>query len=209
MVTDRRDFLGHIAAGAMLGAMPFSFDGAFRGLELPSLTKPDPVLKQTSDKAKLEQKKRDDAREKARATREFVAASRTVAPAQQTAAVGRPLAVGFYVNWDDSSLASLKQNIQQMDWVVPEWIRLSGDANNPLVLDIDVDACTAGIHGVFEELLDDAGGSLDDLAGGDLVDDQRRQLLDSRHPIRPWVGGRDEPPTERQAGKPDLRGRRS
>lgn len=50
---------------------------------------------------------------------------------------GKPLAIGFYVNWDDSSYTSLKRNYEQLDWLVPEWIRLSGDANNPLVLDID------------------------------------------------------------------------
>src|SRR6185369_4220048 len=50
---------------------------------------------------------------------------------------GRPLSIGFYVNWDDSSLASLRQHIKALDWVVPEWIRLSGDAGNPLVLDLD------------------------------------------------------------------------
>ena len=51
--------------------------------------------------------------------------------------LNRPLAIGFYVNWDDSSYASLKRNISQLDWLVPEWVRLSDDANNPLVLDID------------------------------------------------------------------------
>lgn len=49
----------------------------------------------------------------------------------------RPLAIGFYVNWDDSSYASLKNNINELDWVVPEWIRLSDDGKNPLVLDFD------------------------------------------------------------------------
>jgi cellulose synthase/poly-beta-1,6-N-acetylglucosamine synthase-like glycosyltransferase/peptidoglycan/xylan/chitin deacetylase (PgdA/CDA1 family)/spore germination protein YaaH len=48
----------------------------------------------------------------------------------------RPLAVGFYVNWDDSSYASLKQNVSQLDWVVPEWVRLQ-DGQDPLALDID------------------------------------------------------------------------
>ena len=49
---------------------------------------------------------------------------------------GRPLAVGFYVNWDDSSYASLKGNINNLDWLVPEWIRLK-DGDDPLVKDID------------------------------------------------------------------------
>lgn len=47
-----------------------------------------------------------------------------------------PVTIGFYVNWDDTSYASLKNNIDKIDWLAPEWIRLqSGD--NPLVLDFD------------------------------------------------------------------------
>ena len=49
------------------------------------------------------------------------------------------------------------------------------------LLDVDVDARAAGVEAVFQQLLDDAGGPLDDLAGGDLGDDGRRQLLDARH----------------------------
>lgn len=48
----------------------------------------------------------------------------------------RPTTVGFYVNWDDTSYASLKRNIEKIDWFAPEWIRLQ-DGENPLVLDFD------------------------------------------------------------------------
>ena len=51
-------------------------------------------------------------------------------------ATARPLAIGFYVNWDDSSYASLKRNLSELDWVVPEWVRLQ-DGPDPLALDID------------------------------------------------------------------------
>lgn len=61
-------------------------------------------------------------------------------PVSSVANTGRPLAIGFYVNWDDSSYASLKKNIKELDWVVPEWIRLSDDAKNPLVLDFAPEA---------------------------------------------------------------------
>jgi cellulose synthase/poly-beta-1,6-N-acetylglucosamine synthase-like glycosyltransferase/peptidoglycan/xylan/chitin deacetylase (PgdA/CDA1 family)/spore germination protein YaaH len=44
--------------------------------------------------------------------------------------------IGFYVNWDDTSYASLKRNIDRLDWLAPEWIRLQ-DGDNPLVLDFD------------------------------------------------------------------------
>lgn len=53
-----------------------------------------------------------------------------------SASSAKPLAIGFYVNWDDSSYASLKRNLTQLDWIVPEWIRLQ-DGPDPLVRDID------------------------------------------------------------------------
>ena len=49
---------------------------------------------------------------------------------------GRPKTVAFYVNYDDTSYASLKRNIGNIDWLSPEWIRLSDD-DNLLVLDFD------------------------------------------------------------------------
>jgi cellulose synthase/poly-beta-1,6-N-acetylglucosamine synthase-like glycosyltransferase/peptidoglycan/xylan/chitin deacetylase (PgdA/CDA1 family)/spore germination protein YaaH len=51
----------------------------------------------------------------------------------------RPTTVGFYVNWDDTSYASLKRNIDKIDWFSPEWIRLQ-DGEDPLVLDFDAKA---------------------------------------------------------------------
>lgn len=109
------------------------------GLELPTLTKPDPVLKKNSEKAKSLQKKREEEKRQDRINRELLATSST-ANSGPKPNLGRPLSIGFFVNWDDSSIASLRENIQSMDWVVPEWIRLSGDAKDPLVLDIDQDA---------------------------------------------------------------------
>ena len=48
------------------------------------------------------------------------------------------------------------------------------DQFGPTLFEIDVDARCAGVDGVFQQFLDDAGGPLDDLAGGDLGDDRRR-----------------------------------
>ncbi len=50
--------------------------------------------------------------------------SRGVAPA----AAGRPLAVGFYVSWDESSRVSLAEHVDQLDVVSPQWVALSGAA---------------------------------------------------------------------------------
>jgi hypothetical protein len=33
----------------------------------------------------------------------------------------RPLSIGFYINWDESSYESLKRNLDHLDWVVPAW----------------------------------------------------------------------------------------
>ena len=56
-----------------------------------------------------------------------------------TIATSRPLSIGFYINWDDSSYESLKRNVNQLDWVVPAWIHLQ-DVNstnaNPIGSDL-------------------------------------------------------------------------
>ncbi len=37
------------------------------------------------------------------------------------------LSVGFFVNWDDSSMSSLKQNLDSLDMVIAEWLHLADD----------------------------------------------------------------------------------
>ncbi len=65
-------------------------------------------------------------------------AERRLAPSAMRVRVarapGRPLAVGFFVNWDDSSLASLKDNIASLDLLVPEWLHLA-DGDGTIVVD--------------------------------------------------------------------------
>jgi len=51
----------------------------------------------------------------------------------------RPLSIGFYINWDESSLASLERNIDHLDWVIAEWSHLQ-EGSNPLATDIHVPA---------------------------------------------------------------------
>ncbi|HEX3699483.1 MAG TPA: glycosyltransferase [Phenylobacterium sp.] len=43
-----------------------------------------------------------------------------------TGGAARPLAVGFYVSWDEDSRTSLHDHINQLDVVSPQWIALSG-----------------------------------------------------------------------------------
>jgi cellulose synthase/poly-beta-1,6-N-acetylglucosamine synthase-like glycosyltransferase/peptidoglycan/xylan/chitin deacetylase (PgdA/CDA1 family) len=53
-----------------------------------------------------------------------------------TPSATKPLAIGFYVNWDDSSYPSLKHLLPQLDWVVPGWI----NSQQPdLTLQFDID----------------------------------------------------------------------
>ena len=53
----------------------------------------------------------------------------------------RPLAIGFYVNWDDSSYPSLKRALPTLDWVIPTWMSLSGQ-DMALHTSIDAKALT-------------------------------------------------------------------
>jgi cellulose synthase/poly-beta-1,6-N-acetylglucosamine synthase-like glycosyltransferase/peptidoglycan/xylan/chitin deacetylase (PgdA/CDA1 family)/spore germination protein YaaH len=54
----------------------------------------------------------------------------------------RPLSVGFFINWDESSYESLKRNLDRIDWVVAEWSHLQDAPNgvNPLVTDVHIPA---------------------------------------------------------------------
>ncbi|MBW8816522.1 MAG: glycosyltransferase [Caulobacterales bacterium] len=48
----------------------------------------------------------------------------------------RPLAVGFYVSWDETSRSSLRAHVDQMDVVSPQWVGLT---DQPGVLDVTKD----------------------------------------------------------------------
>src|SRR5881392_828533 len=41
-------------------------------------------------------------------------------------AMARPLAVGFYVPWDESSTYSLQRHINDLDWLAPVWLTVTG-----------------------------------------------------------------------------------
>lgn len=56
-------------------------------------------------------------------------------PASRTRS-SKPLAIGFYVNWDNSSYLSLQRNLTELDVVVPQWMRLQ-DGDEPVVREID------------------------------------------------------------------------
>ncbi len=54
----------------------------------------------------------------------------------------RPLSVGFFVNWDESSYESLKRNLDHLDWVVAEWSHLRNvpEGTDPLATDVHIPA---------------------------------------------------------------------
>jgi cellulose synthase/poly-beta-1,6-N-acetylglucosamine synthase-like glycosyltransferase/peptidoglycan/xylan/chitin deacetylase (PgdA/CDA1 family)/spore germination protein YaaH len=104
--------------------------------ERPVLTRKEASLRQASARARREKLRREEVRFENEARRQMLLAEKPIT-AQLPESGDKRLAIGFYVNWDYSSYTSLKHNITQLDWLVPEWIRISGDDDNPLVLDID------------------------------------------------------------------------
>ena len=51
----------------------------------------------------------------------------------------KPLAIGFYINWDESSYASLQRNLDHLDWIVPQWVHLQDSSRgaNPIGIELD------------------------------------------------------------------------
>jgi spore germination protein YaaH len=47
---------------------------------------------------------------------------------QAEPADGKPLAIGFYVDWDLNGYLSLRNYIQSLDWVVPSWMYMWGES---------------------------------------------------------------------------------
>jgi len=116
-------------------ALPQKTDLTVHVPERP-LTKQESIVKRIGQTAKELKKKREEEKlAKAADLDQLMAATRE--QDIRSKHDGPPLAIGFFVNWDDSSIASLRQNYQSLDWMVPEWMRLSGNADNPLALDID------------------------------------------------------------------------
>jgi peptidoglycan-N-acetylglucosamine deacetylase len=96
----------------------------------------------------------------------------------------RPLSIGFYINWDESSYASLQRNADQLDWLIPEWVHLQESADgNPLAVDIDAPALNfvretrpqIRIIPLVENLTDEKWNS--DLLARSIADGPSRQHL--------------------------------
>ena len=46
------------------------------------------------------------------------------------AAMNKPLYVGFYAPWDESSTASLQRHIGDLDWLAPVWVTVTGPSHH-------------------------------------------------------------------------------
>ncbi|HLO00368.1 MAG TPA: glycosyltransferase [Pyrinomonadaceae bacterium] len=97
----------------------------------------------------------------------------------------RPLSIGFYINWDESSYASLKRNLDHLDWVVAEWSHLQDSANGagPLATEVDAPALNwirqtrpqVQIIPMVQNLIDEKWNS--DLLAQAIGDEPSRQRL--------------------------------
>lgn len=119
-----------------VAALPQTPDLQFKPPQMPPLSRRDAAATQISEAARGERRTHDDLKARRRAAADLKRAA-GARPDLDAVNESDPIAVGFYVNWDDSSISSLEANLDSLDWMVPEWIRLSGDRDQPLVLDID------------------------------------------------------------------------
>ncbi len=88
-------------------------------------------------------KTRKDMRKDAKDVRYVRSASPVIHPKQAAKAGGdKPYVFGFYVNWDRSSIVSLRINLAHLTHLVPEWFIIQDDKGNitdesdPTVIDI-------------------------------------------------------------------------
>ena len=97
----------------------------------------------------------------------------------------RPLSIGFYINWDESSYASLKRNLDHLDWVIAEWSHLetAADGSTSLITDVDAPALNwirltrpqVQVIPMVQNLVDEQWQS--DLLGRAIADEPSRQRL--------------------------------
>ncbi|HEX7529984.1 MAG TPA: glycosyl hydrolase family 18 protein, partial [Pyrinomonadaceae bacterium] len=54
----------------------------------------------------------------------------------------KQLAIGFYINWDESSYSSLQRNLDHLDWVVAQWSHLvdAKPGSSPIEIELDAKA---------------------------------------------------------------------
>ncbi|HEV2532700.1 glycosyltransferase [Phenylobacterium sp.] len=135
--TGRRQRLVRLSGGAMLAIAALMVAAFFATLavapRLPGLTLKDPRVLQALHQENTKHLK---------GRREW-----TKIPHPRNVATGgpaRPLAVGFYVSWDENSRESLRDHVDQLDVVSPQWLALAGSKGE---LEITSDAQARAIIG--------------------------------------------------------------
>jgi len=73
-------------------------------------------------------------RAKQKLTKNLAKAQLLVTSATTAAPYSPSALIGYYVNWDDTSFTSLKQNLAHIDKLMPEWLHLA-NADGSLVID--------------------------------------------------------------------------
>ena len=102
-----------------------------------------------------------------------------------TVPTSRPLAIGFYINWDESSYASLERNLDHLDWVIAEWSHLQDTdrVGNPLATEVKTPALNlirqtrpqVRIIPMVQNLIDEKWDS--QLLAQNIADESSRQRL--------------------------------
>jgi peptidoglycan-N-acetylglucosamine deacetylase len=140
-------FISSVLANPLLPHLHLRF---VEGLPQAADLKPKPLITAANPSEQKAKHAREELQHALALTKRVIPAkkaSETIpvpAPAIPTPAIptSRPLAIGFYINWDESSYASLVRNLDHLDWVIAEWAHLQETANgeNPLVTDVHVPA---------------------------------------------------------------------
>ena len=102
----------------------------------------------------------------------------------------KPLSVGFYVDWDESSYASLERNLNHIDWLMPQWGHIvdAKDGASPLETELDDPQALMALNLVREKRpqmqilpvvqnLDDEKWEPDLLARAVATEDSRQRLI--------------------------------
>ncbi|MFC3071396.1 glycosyltransferase [Phenylobacterium soli] len=118
--TGRRARLVRLVGGLLLALAALTVAAFFGTLafapRLPSLTLKDPRVLQALHQENTHRLK---------GRREWTKIPHPRSPAAG-GGLARPLAVGFYVSWDENSRESLADHVDQLDVVSPQWVALSG-----------------------------------------------------------------------------------
>ena len=112
------------------------------------------------------------------------------AKAPRGVGVDQPLAIGFHVPWDESSAASLRRHIGELDWLIPGWVSVTGPRHHISVFRDPAGRAIinrASPRPLILPMIQNASNGTWDAAGmAALLRDpaQRRHFLDL---IEPWL----------------------